>query len=89
MDKLLKELEHAKADKRYLEKMVDRLNKEMENRIKNLKNSSTLALETKDEQLKDLYKKVWQLFKAFTNIYQKMQSKLFWDLEQVNYHSHT
>ena len=56
-DKLKKELDKVREDKKYLEKMVDRLNKEMEARINNIRNDSKAELINKDEKMKTIYGK--------------------------------
>lgn len=61
MEGLKKEVQQHKSDKIYLEKMVDRLNREMENRIINIKNDNATALNNKDDQIRELYSKVREL----------------------------
>lgn len=58
IDKLHKQIDQLKEDKSYLENMVERLNKEMENRITNIKRDSITAIDNKDEHIKSLYTKV-------------------------------
>lgn len=66
MEGLKKEVQQHKSDKIYLEKMVDRLNREMENRIINIKNDNATALNNKDDQIRELYSKVRELSPPLT-----------------------
>lgn len=58
MDKLYSEYETCKTDKLEFEEMVDRLSKEMEERIEGLKQDHAEELIVKDKHIRDLYTKV-------------------------------
>lgn len=58
IDKLKKELVACQADKRYYERMVERLNKEMEARMNNVKRDSKFELNKKEEKMKEIYGRV-------------------------------
>ena len=58
MDKLYTEYENCRTDKQDYEEMVDRLSKEMEDRVEGLKQEHRETLKSKEAQIRDLYTKV-------------------------------
>lgn len=58
MDKIFSEYEVCKSDKDDFEGMVDRLSREMEDRVEGLKAQHIEELTTKDNLIRELYTKV-------------------------------
>lgn len=57
-ERLRKDLEQVKQDKKYLEKMVDRLNHEMEVRVAAVRRDSNKVLQQTEENVANIYGKV-------------------------------
>lgn len=77
MDRLFSEYETCKSDKVEFEDMVDRLSKEMEERIEGLKRDHKEAIAAKDLQLRDMYSKVSVSFSVLVNEHLCVNKKCF------------
>ncbi|XP_067930926.1 putative leucine-rich repeat-containing protein DDB_G0290503 [Watersipora subatra] len=75
-EQMKKELERCQADKNYYEKMVERLNGEMETRIASVRQNSTRALQVKDEHTAEVYEKLEKIARDRGNLSTELYSLL-------------